>query len=59
MHEVTSASHIKKDARAFYGALLSAYQNGVRRRIFMENKYKEDRIRSWCQEVQSFIQNNR
>jgi hypothetical protein len=34
--EVPSASHIKKDARASYGALLSACQSGVGRRILME-----------------------
>jgi hypothetical protein len=29
LDEVPSASQIKKDARAFYGALLSAFQSGV------------------------------
>jgi hypothetical protein len=37
MDEVPSASQIKKDARALYGALLSACQGGVRGRILMEN----------------------
>jgi hypothetical protein len=36
--EVPSSSHIKKDARALYGALLSAYQSGVGLRILMENR---------------------
>jgi hypothetical protein len=45
MDEVPSASHIKKDARALYGALLSACQGGVGRRILMENRSKQDGIR--------------
>jgi hypothetical protein len=35
LDEVTSASQIKKDARALYGALLSACQSGVGHRILM------------------------
>jgi hypothetical protein len=35
LDEVPSASQIKKDARAFYGALNSACQSGVGRRILM------------------------
>jgi hypothetical protein len=31
-----------------YGALLSACQSGVGRRILMENRDKQDGIRSWC-----------
>jgi hypothetical protein len=46
-----SASHIKKDAQALYGALLGAYQSGVRHRTLMENRDKKDVIRSWCQLV--------
>ena len=38
LDEVPSASQIKKDARALYGALLSACQGGVGRRILMENR---------------------
>jgi hypothetical protein len=45
---VPSASQIKKDARALYGALLGACQSGVGRRILMENRDKQDGIRSWC-----------
>jgi hypothetical protein len=49
LDEVPSASQIKKDARvrALYGALLSACQSGVGRRILMENRDKQDGIRSW------------
>jgi hypothetical protein len=54
LDEVPSASQIKKDARALYGALLSAYQSGVRCRILMENRDKQDGIRSWCQLVQQY-----
>jgi hypothetical protein len=52
--ELPSASQIKKDARALYGALLSACQSGVGRRILMENRDKHDSIRSWCQLVQQY-----
>jgi hypothetical protein len=45
--EVPSASQIKKDARALYGALLSACQSGVGGRILMENRDNQDGIRSW------------
>jgi hypothetical protein len=44
--EVQSASQIKKDARALYGALLSACQSGVGRMILMKNRGKQDGIRS-------------
>jgi hypothetical protein len=37
-HEVPSASQIKNNTRALYGALLSACQGGVGRRILMENR---------------------
>jgi hypothetical protein len=37
-----------------YGALLSAYQSAVGRRILMENRHKQDGIRSWCQLVQQY-----
>jgi hypothetical protein len=40
LDEVYSASQIKKDARALYGALLSACQSSVVRRILMENRDK-------------------
>jgi hypothetical protein len=49
LDEVPSASQIKKDARALYGALFSTCQSGVGRRILMENRDKQDEIRSWCQ----------
>jgi hypothetical protein len=51
MDEVPSASQIKKDTRALYGALLSACQGEVRRRILMENRGEQDGIRSWYQFV--------
>jgi hypothetical protein len=54
LDEVPSASQIKKDARALYGALLSACQSGVGRRILMKNRDKQDGIRSWCQLVQQY-----
>jgi hypothetical protein len=44
LNEVPSASWIKKDARELYGALLSACQSGVERRILMENRDKQDVI---------------
>jgi hypothetical protein len=37
-----------------YGALLSAFQSGVGRRILMENRDKQDSIRSWCRLVQQY-----
>jgi hypothetical protein len=37
-----------------YGALLSSCQSGVGRRILMENRDKQDGIRSWCQLVQQY-----
>jgi hypothetical protein len=54
LDEVPSYSQIKKDARALYGALLSACQNGVGRRILMENRDKQNSIRSWCRLVQQY-----
>jgi hypothetical protein len=54
LDEVPSYSQIKKDARASYGALLSACQSGVGRRILMENRDKQDGIRSWCQLAQQY-----
>jgi hypothetical protein len=54
LDEVTSASQIKKDARALYGALLSACQSGVGRRILIENRDKHDGIHSWCRLVQQY-----
>ena len=49
-----SASQIKKDARALYGALLSACQIGVGRRMLIENRSKQDGICSWCQLVKQY-----
>ena len=37
-----------------YGALLSACQGGVGRRILMENRNKQDGIRSWYQLVNQY-----
>jgi hypothetical protein len=54
LDEVPSASQIKKDVRALCGALLSACQSGVGRRILMENRHKQDGIRSWCQLLQQY-----
>jgi hypothetical protein len=54
LDEVPSASQIKNDARALYGALLSACQSGVGRRILMGNRDKQDGIRSWCQLLQQY-----
>jgi hypothetical protein len=54
LDEVPSASQIKKDARTLYGALLSACQSGVGRRILMKNIDTQDGIRSWCQLVQQY-----
>jgi hypothetical protein len=54
LDEVPSSSQIKKDTRALYGALLSACQTGVGRRILMENRDKQDGIRSWCELVQVY-----
>jgi hypothetical protein len=46
MDEVPTASQIKKGARTLYGALLSACQGGIGRRIMMENRIKQDGIRA-------------
>jgi hypothetical protein len=54
LHEVPSDSQIKKDTRTLYGALLSACQSGLVLRILMENRDKQDSIRSWCQLVQIY-----
>jgi hypothetical protein len=55
LNEVPSASQIKKgDTRALYGALLSACQGGVSCRILMENRLKQDGIRSWYQLVNPY-----
>jgi hypothetical protein len=54
LDEVPSASQIKKDTRTIYCALPSACQSGVARRILMENRDKQDGIRSWLQLVQQY-----
>jgi hypothetical protein len=59
LDEVTSVSQIKKDPHALYGALLSVCQSGLGRRILMENRDKQDGIRSWCQLVQYETDGNR
>jgi hypothetical protein len=55
---VPSASQIKKDTRALYSALLSACQGGVGRKILMENRLKQDGIRSWYQLVNQYETEN-
>jgi hypothetical protein len=54
LDEVPSASQIKNDACTLYGALLIVCQSGVGSRILMENRDKQDGIRSWCQLVQQY-----
>jgi hypothetical protein len=54
LDEVPSASQIKQDSSALYGALLSACQSGVELGILMENRDKQDGIRSWCQLAQQY-----
>jgi hypothetical protein len=54
MDEVPTASQIKKDARALYGALLTACQGGIGRRILMENRIKQDSIRAWYQLINQY-----
>jgi hypothetical protein len=49
-----SASQIKKNVRALYGALISVCQSGVGSRILIENRDKQDGIRSWCQLLQRY-----
>jgi hypothetical protein len=44
LDEQPSSSHIKEDAHALYGALLSACQGGVGQWILMESKNKKDSI---------------
>jgi hypothetical protein len=52
--EVISASQIKEVTRALYGALLSACQGGVGRRIRIENRLEQDVIRSCYQLVNQY-----
>jgi hypothetical protein len=54
LDELPSVSQIKSDSRALYGALLCACQSGVGRRILIENRDKQDGIRSLCQIVQQY-----
>jgi hypothetical protein len=54
LDELSIASRIKKDSHTLYGALLSACQSGVGCRVLMENRDKQDGIRSWCQLVQQY-----
>jgi hypothetical protein len=54
MDEVPIASQIKKDACTLYGALLSAYQGGIWRRIMIENRNKQDGIRTWYQLINQY-----
>jgi hypothetical protein len=53
-NEVPSASQVKRDARALYGGSLTACQSGVGFRILMENREKQNGIRSCCQLVQQY-----
>jgi hypothetical protein len=46
LDDVTSASQIKKDARVLFSVILSSCHSGVGRRILMENRDKQDGIRS-------------
>jgi hypothetical protein len=54
LDELPSDSQIKKDTHALYGALLSACQSGVGRRILTENRDKQDGICSWCRLAQQY-----
>jgi hypothetical protein len=54
LNEVYSSYQINKDARALYGALICACQSGVGCRILIENRDKQDGIRSWCQLEQEY-----
>jgi hypothetical protein len=54
LHEVPSASQIKKDVRSLHGILLSACQSGAGLRILMKNRDKQDGICSWCQLIQQY-----
>jgi hypothetical protein len=54
LDEVPSASQIKKDAHALYGALPSACHSSVGGRMLMENRDKQVGIRSWYQLVQKY-----
>jgi hypothetical protein len=54
LDEEPSASQIKKDARALYGALRCACQRGVGHRLLMENRGKQDGIRSWYHLVNQY-----
>jgi hypothetical protein len=54
LDEIPSTSQIKTDVRALHGSLLSACQRTVGRRILMENRDKQDAIRSWCQLLQQY-----
>jgi hypothetical protein len=59
LDEVPSASQINKDAHALFGVLLSVCQSDLGHRILMENRDKQDGIRSWCQLVQYETDGNR
>jgi hypothetical protein len=54
LHEVPSASQIKKNYGEKYSALLSACQSRVVRIILIDNKAKKDRICSWWQLVNKY-----
>jgi hypothetical protein len=58
LDEVPSASQIKKDTRALFGALIGAYQSSVGRRILMEKRDKQDDIRLWCRLIQQYDTDN-
>jgi hypothetical protein len=46
--------NLENDSYELNDALLSTCQSGVGRRILMENRNKQDGIRSWCQLVQQY-----
>jgi hypothetical protein len=46
-----SVSQIKKDARALYGGLLSAFQNDLGRIILIKTMIQQGNIHSWYQLV--------
>jgi hypothetical protein len=54
MDEIPTTSQIKKHARALYGAILSACQGGIGRRILIENRNKQDGIRAWYQLINQY-----
>jgi hypothetical protein len=54
LDKILSTSQIKKDASALYGSLLSACQGDLGRRIWMENRNKQDGIWLWYKLVDQY-----